>query len=171
MNRIFITGGIGSGKTYSAAYLSERYCYQNVSLDELFFNFNSIIHRERKSVESRNNELNNKLKEDKLIFEGWNWGEWLIPMYKCLNLVLIIDTPEDIRVERIIKRYTLRKAGNEYDPYPNSDPNHLNNLIKWTKLWNKEVIVNEIKKDCPKDCDFIDGITDIKDFDLSNYFH
>jgi dephospho-CoA kinase len=164
MNHIFITGGIGSGKTYSAAYLSERFHYQSVSLDELFFNFKSIIHRERKNVEIRNGELKSKLKKDKLIFEGWNWGEWLIPMYKTLNLVLIIETPENIRVERIIKRYTSRKAGNEYDP------DHLDNLIKWTKLWKKEAIISEIKKDCPKDCVFIDGVTDIKDLDLSNYF-
>jgi dephospho-CoA kinase len=169
MSRIFITGGIGSGKTFSAQYLSNKYGYRHVPLDAIYFDLESTVHREKRSPESRNAELLKNLKPTNTIFDGWHFGEWLVPMYKAVNLVLIIEVDESIRVERILQRYALRKAGMEYDPFPNGDNEHLNNLIKWTKLWNKDKIVAEIKRTCSEDCIFIDRIANITDVDIKKH--
>ena len=161
MSKIFMTGGIGAGKTYSAKLMADNYNMAHVSLDEIFFDLKSTNHRERKRQDLRDMELSCALNGHNAIYEGWFSGEWLAPLFSIIDLVVFIETPIDIRISRIKERYRRRKCGLEFDPYPNGGEEHLNNLIKWTALYSKEKIRSEIMN-YNKNCSYIEISGDIK---------
>jgi dephospho-CoA kinase len=66
----YVTGAIGSGKTYAATHLAERLEYPVVSLDSIFFDLQSSTHRKRKDEETRQHELRQSLSVDNVVLEG-----------------------------------------------------------------------------------------------------
>ncbi|MCX6972166.1 MAG: hypothetical protein NTV93_18720 [Verrucomicrobia bacterium] len=161
MAHTFITGGIGSGKTRLAARLQEITGFGVVSLDAIFFDLSSANHREKKEPSVRGSELERELQKEHQIFEGWHFGDWLIPLYRRLSFVIIVDVPLELRQERIKARFHLRKAGQEFDPFPKGDNQHLENLLQWTRIFDADRTQEEIGRFCPKECSFIreDGLT------------
>ena len=145
MNKLYITGAIGSGKTYSSKYISRKTNFAVIALDEILFDHKSKETRKKHDDKTRDELLLNSLKLDSSIYEGWHFGQWLIPMYKIIDTVIIVDTPLEERIVRIKKRFENRKSGIEIDPFPSAGIDHLNNLLKWTRLWNEEKILTEIK--------------------------
>jgi len=145
MYKLFVTGAIGSGKTYFSNYISRKTGVPVTSLDEIFFDLKSKELRKEQDSKIRDERLLNTTKDDYSIYEGWHFGNWLIPMYKILDAVIIVDTLLDERILRINKRFENRKMGHEIDPYPSAGTDHLNNLIKWTKLWDEKKVLDEIR--------------------------
>ena len=158
---IFITGAIGSGKTHLAAQLREITGFNVVSLDAIFFDLASANHREKKMPPVRDSELEKELQKEPQIFEGWHFGDWLIPLYRSLSFVIIVDVPLELRQERIKTRFHHRKSGKEFDPFPKGDNQHLENLLQWTRMFDADRTQEEIGRFCPKECSFIreDGLT------------
>ena len=163
MNNIFVTGGIWSGKTYLSKSLSKSTNMTSVSLDDIFFDLSSEIHRKKREDIPRNEMLCEYVNQGNLIFEGWHFGDWLVPLYKSLKLLIIVDTPIELRKERIKKRFEDRKSGKEEDPFPNGGKEHLVNLLKWTELFDVTNTQKEIKRHCSSSCIFLqyDGYGDI----------
>jgi dephospho-CoA kinase len=155
MEHFYITGAIGSGKTTLAETLSRILHRKVLSLDALFFDLESSIHRKKKEPLQRDKELLTHLAEKNMIFEGWHLGDWLIPLVRSVSLVVIVDTPLELRLQRIENRFNRRKAGLEFDPFPNSDPKHLSNLFKWTKMFDANESEKEIRKHCSSECLFL----------------
>ena len=163
---VFVTGAIGSGKTYAATKLTGRVSADFVSLDAIFFDSCSAIHRERRDLSERDAQLCLSLKRDHVVFEGWHFGDWLIPMYKRLGLLLIIDAPLALREERIRSRFERRKAGREEDPFPLGGEDHLQNLLKWTRLFDPEETVAEIGKYVSAQCRIVYSNSDLDGLDM-----
>jgi deoxyadenosine/deoxycytidine kinase len=155
MTHTFITGGIGSGKTYLANSLHSLTGVKVVSLDAIFFDMDSPVHRREKEAVLREEELLHSLESKVSIFEGWHFGDWLIPLYRAISLVIIVDTPLEIRKERIKARFKRRKAGIEIDPFPKGGKDHLENLLKWTNMFDADKAEIEIRKYCHCDCRFL----------------
>ena len=155
MGHAFITGGIGSGKTYLAMRLHERTRLSLVSLDGVFFDLSSCNHREQRSPIERNRELAKQMVDGSRIFEGWHFGGWLIPLYRTLSVSVIVDTPLELRKNRIQTRFERRKAGMEPDPFPRGGSDHLENLLQWTALFNADVCEAAIREFAPADCVFM----------------
>lgn len=112
----FITGAIGSGKTHAANLLGNRTGLELVSLDSIVFDLHSDTHRATKSPQVRDAELARLLEKRNVLFEGWHFGQWLVPMYQRLHRVIMIDTPLPVRIERIKEHYRRRKAGSSPTP-------------------------------------------------------
>ena len=156
MVHIFITGGIGSGKTYLANELGTMTGVNVVSLDAIFFDMDSPVHRREKETMLRDEELTYFLNSSQeSIFEGWHFGDWLIPLYRAISFVIIVDTPLEVRKDRIKDRFKRRKAGLDIDPFPKGGNNHLENLLKWTELFDADTTEKEIRKYCHYNCRFL----------------
>jgi hypothetical protein len=84
-------------------------------------------------------------------FEIRNFDYNEVLLYKHLQYPIV----------RITKRFENRKSGIEIDPFPSAEIDHLNNLLKWTRLWNEEKILNEIQRAIL----FIDD-EDAKEYDI-----
>jgi len=154
MAHTFVTGGIGSGKTYLAARLGELTGLGVVGLDCLFFNLESSTHRDKKDEQTRNQELASQFRPLPQIFEGWHFGDWLIPLYQRLSVVVVVDTPLELRRQRIRERYERRKSGAEPDPFPNADADHLANLLEWTRKFDAQSAEEELRHFTPLGCEF-----------------
>jgi len=148
-----VTGAIGSGKTSLSLQLGSVSQREVVSLDAIYFDLDAPEHRKVREVSARLELLRVRMSKPR-IFEGWHFGDWLIPLYHQLSAVIIVDTPLETREQRIRDRFTRRKAGLEPDPFPLADEHHLHNLLKWTRLFSPEGIRKEILQFCPAQCEF-----------------
>jgi hypothetical protein len=151
MRHVLITGGIGSGKSFLAEQLQYSTGVSIVSLDCIYFDLESPVHRECRPLEARTKLLAEHIGDRCCIFEGWHFGEWLYPLYRSLYLTVIVDTPVEIRLDRIRTRFQNRKAGNEPDPFPKGGPEHLENLLKWTSMFDTSRCEAEIRNIAPSD--------------------
>jgi hypothetical protein len=151
MQHAFITGGIGSGKSFLAEQIRLATDACLVSLDYIYFDLESPDHRKCRPLEERTNLLTRHIGGKCSIFEGWHFGEWLHPLYRSLYLTVIVDTPLEIRLDRIRRRFQNRKAGIERDPYPKGGTEHLENLLKWTSMFDTSKCEAEIRNIAPSD--------------------
>ena len=165
---VFVTGPIGSGKTYAAGRLAEQLGSGIVSLDEVFFDLKSPVHRKRRDESERASVLLQHLTHSHVVFEGWHFGDWLIPMYKKLDLLVVVDTPLAVREDRIRRRFENRKAGLEADPFPLGDEGHLQNLLKWTQLFDLEKTLAEITAHAPAECRIVYSNSDLDGLDMED---
>jgi len=148
-----VTGAIGSGKTYLSDQLGRVAQCDVVSLDAIYFDLKALEHRKVRELPNRVELLRQHLSFS-CVFEGWHFGDWLVPLYQQLSRVVIVDTPLDVREKRIRDRFERRKAGLESNPFPFADESHLQNLLKWTNLFSADATLGEIRKYCPADCEF-----------------
>ena len=151
----FIAGGIGSGKSHLAQMLSTLTKADVVSLDAIFFDFESPIHRKERDTALKDAMLHLRLVQPPSIFEGWHFGDWLIPLYRCVSLVIIIDAPLELREQRIEERFNRRKAGLEFDPFPRGGTEHLANLLRWTRMFDADRAEKEIRAYSSSNCRFL----------------
>ena len=152
MLKIFITGGVGSGKTFSSKLIANAIGSNYHTLDEFFFDFKSSEYLKERSAEERDAMLINLISSESWVIEGWYFGDWLIPIYQNIDYAILIDTPLSKRKFRIIHRFFKRKLGLIYDPVSMGGIAHLGKLLKWTKRFNLTRHENDILKNCQPTC-------------------
>jgi adenylate kinase family enzyme len=131
INIIHIVGASGSGTSTLGQALEREYGYKWLDTDGYFWQktdppfVKSLPHEERVKLMSA------AIKEhEKCVISGslCGWGDVFIPQF---DLVVFIDTPTSIRIERLEKREAerfgerIREGGDMYD-------NH-NDFIEWAK--------------------------------------
>ena len=146
MKRIFVTGGIGSGKTTAAIQIARKLSLPYICLDDLYFDIESKEYRKKRTDAERDRKLEEILKTDHWGIEGWHFGDWLAEVYRRSDVCLIIDVPVFVRRWRITKRFLRRKTGLEKDLFHRSGLAHLVRLTKWTALFNLDRTQEEIVK-------------------------
>jgi adenylate kinase family enzyme len=130
-NIIHIVGASGAGTSTLGQALEREYGYKWLDTDGYFWQqtdppfVKSLPHEERVKLMSAAVE-----KHPKCVISGslCGWGDVFIPRF---DLVVFIDTPTDIRIERLEKREAerfgerIRAGGDMYD-------NHID-FIEWAK--------------------------------------
>lgn len=150
--RIYITGAIGSGKTHAARRLSEAFHLPCHCLDGLAFDRESKQYRQQFPPAVRQQKLEQIFARNAWIIEGWSKGDWLTPIYRQAEIVIILDVSLAVRRWRITTRFFKRKLGLVPDPVPLGGLRHLFRLYRWTRLFDAGKAAQEIRAHAEPGC-------------------
>lgn len=140
--KIHIIGCSGSGKTYLAKALSEKYNIPHYDLDDIQWDNHSGSYGTKMPVEKRTELLNNILENNHWIIEGVYYA-WVGRCFEEADKIFVLDMPKRIYIYRIIKRSVKRKLGHEKSK--KETLKSVYNLLKWTNTFQSKSMV-EIKK-------------------------
>ena len=108
--RIHIIGGPGSGKSYIAAKLSERFGVLSHDLDNLFWDCKASCYGVRADVSERDRQLAAIVSHDGWIIEGVYY-HWLAPSFDAADVIIALTPSIWVRHWRVVRRFLLRKLG------------------------------------------------------------
>lgn len=140
--KIHIIGCSGSGKTYLAKALSEKYIVPHFDLDDIQWDNNADGYGVKMPVEKRTELLNNILENEDWIIEGVYYA-WVGKCFEDADKIYVLDIPKRIYTYRIIKRTIKRKLGLEKGKKETFKSVY--NLLKWTDTFQNKSMV-EIRK-------------------------
>lgn len=106
-NKIFIVGGIGSGKTTLARKLSKKLNIKHYELDNIAYKKRETHEKQKPKI--RNQKVKNILKRKKWIVEGFYSRYWTYSFHKKADIVLILNFKTSISKNRLIRRFIKRK--------------------------------------------------------------
>ncbi len=139
--KIRIIGCSGSGKTYLAKRLSEKYNIPSFDLDDIQWDNNQNLYGVKMPIEKRNQLLNDILQQPDWIIEGVYYA-WVQKSFEDADVIYVLDMPKRLYRYRIIKRFIKRKAGLEKGK--KETLKSIYNLLKWTNTFQntnmKEII-------------------------------
>lgn len=144
--KIHIIGCSGSGKTYLAKALSDKYSIPHFDLDDIQWDNTSDSYGVKMPVEKRNALLNKILSNDAWIIEGVYYS-WVEQSFEDADRIFVLDMPEYIYKWRIIRRSVKRKIGIEKGKKETFKS--VINLLKWTDTF-KNKNLKEIKNQLDK---------------------
>ena len=129
--RIHIIGGSGSGKSYIAERLKNKYHLEIIDLDTIEWKDNYNI---KTPIETRKKELKKVVKKDNIIVEGVYY-EWIQESLKKADYIFYLDIPYKTQRNRILKRSLYRKLG-IYKTDRKETFKSIKDLLQWTKDYN-----------------------------------
>ena len=106
--KIHIIGCSGSGKTYFAKMLSNKYNIPHYELDDIFWDHNSNKYDTKMPIEKRNDLLNDILSKDSWIIEGV-YVFFVAESFKNADIIYVLNIPKYICKIRIVIRFLKRK--------------------------------------------------------------
>ena len=140
--KIHIIGCSGSGKTYLAKALSEKYIVPHFDLDDIQWDNNADGYGVKMPVEKRTELLNNILENEDWIIEGVYYA-WVGKCFEDADKIYVLDIPKRVYTYRIIKRAIKRKLG--LAKGKKETLKSVYNLLKWTDTFQKKNMI-EIRK-------------------------
>lgn len=140
--KIHIIGCSGSGKTYLAEALSEKYNIPHFDLDDIQWDNTADCYGVKMPVEKRTELLNNILENEDWIIEGVYYA-WVGKCFEDADKIYVLDIPKRVYKYRIIKRTIKRKLGLEKGK--RETLKSVYNLLKWTDTFQNQSMV-EIRK-------------------------
>ena len=140
--KIHIIGCSGSGKTYLAKALSEKYNTPHFDLDDIQWDNNAGGYGVKMPLEKRTELLNDILKNESWIIEGVYYA-WVGKCFEDADKIYVLDIPKRVYKYRIITRTIKRKLGLEKGI--RETLKSVYNLLKWTDTFQNKNMV-EIKK-------------------------
>ena len=99
--KIYITGGLSSGKSFFAKKLSEKTGIEYFGMDQIVFKESEF---EERGEEERNAIFENIVNMESWILEGTFTEDWVVPGLKMSSQIIYLDTPPLKRFYRFIKR-------------------------------------------------------------------
>ena len=133
--KIHIIGCSGTGKTYFAKRLSNKYNIPHYDLDNIYWDNSSQKYGIKTEIEKRDKLLLNILEKDDWIIEGIYY-KWLEQSFKNADIIYILDLPKYIYKFRIIKRFIKRKL--KLETAKKETLKSLLDLLKWTDKFQNE---------------------------------
>ena len=140
--KIHIIGCSGTGKTYLAKKLSNKYNIPRYDLDNIYWDNSSEKYETKTEFEKRDKLLQKILEKDSWIIEGIYY-KWLEQSFKNADIIYILDLPKYIYKFRIIKRFIKRKL--RLEAGKKETLKSLLNLLKWTDKFQNENMKEIIK--------------------------
>ena len=110
--KIHITGGPGSGKSFLAEDLSERYGIPHYDLDDLRWDNEAGQYGIERDTRERDSLLEGILQENDWITEGVYYA-WCGRCFKDADRIYVLNVPRYRYRHRIIRRFLRRKLGLE----------------------------------------------------------
>ena len=132
--KIHIIGGSGSGKTYLAKRLADRYRLPVYELDDLFWDNAFGRYGVKMPAEKRDRLLRDILCTDDWIVEG-AYCSWLTESFRQADVILVLEMPVRVCQSRIIRRFFKRKLGLEGGK--RETLGSLIDLLRWTAAFEK----------------------------------
>ncbi len=159
--KIHIIGCSGSGKTYLAKALSEKYNVPHFDLDDIQWDNNADGYGVKMPIEKRTALLNDILKNDSWIIEGVYYA-WVGKCFEDADKIYVLDTPKRVYTYRIIKRTIRRKLGLEKGKKETFKSVY--NLLKWTETFqNKSMVeIRKIINSYPKKTVWLNNCKDVQ---------
>ena len=140
--KIHIIGCSGTGKTYLAKKLSNKYNIPRYDLDNIYWDNSSEKYETKTEFEKRDKLLQKILEKDSWIIEGIYY-KWLEQSFKNADIIYVLDLPKYIYKFRIIQRFIKRKLKLEAGKKENLKS--LLDLLKWTDEFQNEDMKEIIK--------------------------
>lgn len=140
--KIHIIGCSGSGKTYLAKALSEKYNIPHFDLDDIQWDNNADGYGIKMPIEKRTELLNEILENESWIIEGVYYA-WVGKCFEDADKIYVLDIPKRVYKYRIIKRTIKRKLSLEKGK--RETLKSVYNLLKWTDTFQNQSMV-EIRK-------------------------
>ena len=97
-NKIYIIGGLGSGKSFLAKELSKKTGIEYFNMDKIIFKEGSFEEKERSSI------FENIVKKDRWIVEGTFTEDWILSGLRRSSQIIYLKTSPLVRLYRFIKR-------------------------------------------------------------------
>jgi adenylate kinase family enzyme len=139
--KIHIIGGSGTGKSYLANSLSEKYNIPHYDLDNLQWDNTANTYGVKMPVDKRNKLLKEILEKENWIIDGVYY-KWCLQCFEDADIIYILEVPRKIYRFRIIKRFIKRKLGIEKGK--KESLSSLKALLKWADKF-QTVDIEEIK--------------------------
>lgn len=140
--KIHIIGCSGSGKTYFAKALSNKYNIPHFDLDDIQWDNSSNSYGVKMPVEKRDALLKEILEKEAWIIEGVYYS-WVLESFEKADIIYVLDIPKHIYKSRIIIRFLKRKIGKETGK--KETLKSVYNLLKWTDTF-QNTNLKDIKK-------------------------
>ena len=109
--KLHIFGSTGSGKTYIAGLLSQKYSIPTLSLDDIFWDNSEGYFGIIADAEKRDRSLNEFLDGPSWIVEGIYHHDWVRRSFKEADLIIGLMVHVWIRDIRVVQRFLKRKLG------------------------------------------------------------
>lgn len=139
--KIHIIGCSGTGKTYLANGLAEKYNIPHFDLDNLQWDDSAGTYGVRTPVEKRSALLQQILEKESWIIEGVYYA-WVGQCFEDADVIYVLDVPKHVYTYRIIRRFIRRKLG--FEKGKKETLKSLHNLLRWTDTFQK-VNMEEIR--------------------------
>ncbi|MCI9262960.1 MAG: DNA topology modulation protein FlaR [Oscillospiraceae bacterium] len=136
--KIHIIGCSGSGKTYLASALSQKYHIPHFDLDDLQWDNNAGAYGVKRPPEERDAMLQELLPLDDWIIEGVYYA-WVGQCFEMADIIYILDMPKYLYQFRILRRSLRRRLGLEAGK--RETLKSVLALLKWTDTFQKRNLV------------------------------
>lgn len=133
--KIHIIGCSGSGKTYLAEYLSDKYNIPHFDLDDIQWDNQDDSYGRKRPAKVRAEMLQELLAKDNWIIEGVYYA-WVEQSFEKADVIYVLDLPKYVYITRIILRSVRRKLGIEQGK--KETLKSVVNLLKWTDTFQKK---------------------------------
>jgi adenylate kinase family enzyme len=110
--KIYIIGGLGSGKSFFAKKLLDKTGIEYFDMDRIVFKEGSFEQRDEKE---RDNIFENTTNKDHWILEGTFTESWITPGLGEASQIIYLTTHPLIRFYRFIKRILKQGISNQND--------------------------------------------------------
>ena len=159
--KIHIIGCSGTGKTYLARKLSEKYNIQHFDLDDIQWDNSADGYGLKMPVNKREELLKQILSQESWIIEGVYYA-WVTESFQRADVIYVLDIPSYIYKYRIIMRFIKRKLGIEKGKKETFKSVY--NLLKWTNKYQNNNL-KEIKKILEQYASKVVWISDSREID------
>ena len=133
--KIRIIGCSGSGKTWLARRLSQKYGIPHYDLDAIQWDDRAETYGVKMPVERRTALLAEILAREDWIIEGVYYA-WVLQSFEDADRIYVLDVPKRVYIYRILKRFLRRKLGLEKGKKETLDS--LRKLLAWTDTFHKK---------------------------------
>lgn len=136
--KIHIIGCSGSGKTYLAKSLAQKYHIPHFDLDDLQWDNTAESYGVKRPPEERDAILEELLTHDSWIIEGIYYA-WVEQCFEDADIIYLLDMPKYLYQYRILRRSLRRKLGLEAGK--RETLKSILALLKWTDTFQKKNMV------------------------------
>ena len=133
--KIHIIGCSGSGKTYLANKLSDKYHVPHFDLDDIQWDNNSDTYGAKRPLEEKLEMLQKICTYEAWIIEGVYYA-WVQQSFEEADVIYVLDMPLFLCKIRIMWRFLKRKLHMEKGR--RESLKSLYNLLKWTNVFQKK---------------------------------
>lgn len=133
--KIHIIGCSGSGKTFLAKKLSDKYHIPHFDLDDIQWDNNANFYGVKCPLEKKIEMLQKVCTNKDWIIEGVYYA-WVQQSFEEADIIYVLDSPLFLCKVRIIWRFLKRKLGLEKGN--KESLKSLYNLLRWTNAFQKK---------------------------------